>query len=108
MGLGRQPLKTVWEYIINDFITATNNLPESYNSEPQRATVGAAWAMLGKAYMAAPEETGLRDFAKADECFKTIINMGRYELLNNYADLYRYDNPNTKESLFELQFNNVS
>ena len=107
MGLGRQPLKTVWEYIINDFITATNNLPESYNSEPQRATVGAAWAMLGKAYMAAPEETGLRDFAKADECFKTIINMGRYELLNNYADLYRYDNPNTKESLFELQFNNV-
>ena len=33
--------------------------------------------------------------------------MGRYELLNNYADLYRYDNPNTKESLFELQFNNV-
>ena len=24
-----------------------------------------------------------------------------------YADLYRYDNPNTKESLFELQFNNV-
>ena len=43
----------------------------------------------------------------ADECFKTIINMGRYELLNNYADLYRYDNPNTKESLFELQFNNV-
>ena len=40
-GLGRQPLKTVWEYIINDFITATNNLPESYNSEPQRATVGA-------------------------------------------------------------------
>ena len=38
LGLGRQPLKTVWEYIINDFITATNNLPESYNSEPQRAT----------------------------------------------------------------------
>lgn len=35
-------------------------------------------------------------FAKADECFKTIINMGRYELLNDYADLYRYDNPNTK------------
>ena len=27
LGLGRQPLKTVWEYIFNDFITATNNLP---------------------------------------------------------------------------------
>lgn len=106
LGLGRQPLKTVWEYIISDFTIAAENLPESY-SDPQRATAGAAWAMLGKAYMAAPEETGLRDFAKADECFRKIIGMGRYGLLDNYADLFRYNNPNTIESLFELQFNNV-
>lgn len=64
------------EYIINDFITATNNLPESYNSEPQRATVGAAWAMLGKAYMAAPEETGLRDFARAMNVLRLLLIWG--------------------------------
>lgn len=107
LGLGPQPLTDVWQYIIDDFKTATENLPESYNGEPHRATVGAAWAMLGKAYMAAPEETGFRDFAKADECFKEIIKLGRYRLLDNYGDLFRYDNPNTVESLFELQFNNV-
>ncbi len=107
LGLGRQPLKTVWEYIISDFTTAANNLPDSYNSEPQRATSGAALAMLGKAYMSAPEETGLRDFSKADDCFKKIIATGRYKLLDKYADLFRYDNPNSAESLFELQFNNV-
>lgn len=107
LGLGRQPLKTVWQYIISDFTTAANNLLDSYNSEPQRATSGAALAMLGKAYMSAPEETGLRNFSKADDCFKKIIATGRYKLLDKYADLFRYDNPNSAESLFELQFNNV-
>src|SRR5690606_27684376 len=107
LGLGRQPLEVVWQYIIDDFTIAAENLPESYDGEPQRATKGAALAMLGKAYMAAPESTNLRDFAKADDCFKQIINLGRYHLLDNYGDLFRYDNPNTAESLFELQFNNV-
>lgn len=107
LGLGRQPLDIVWKYIIDDFTTAAQNLPDSYNSEPQRATKGAALAMLGKAYMAAPESTNLRDFSKADDCFKQIIDMGRYRLLDNYGDLFRYDNPNSAESLFELQFNNV-
>lgn len=105
LGLGPQPLDEVWKYILDDFRTAAENLPESYNAEPQRATSGAAWAMLGKAYMAAPEETGLRDFAQADECFKNM--MDRYRLVSDYADLYRYDNPNTPEAIFELQFNNV-
>lgn len=104
LGLGPQPLKDVWTYIIDDFKTAAESLPESYDAEPQRATAGAAWAMLGKAYMSAPVETGLRDFAKADECFKMIIASNRYEILNKYADIFRYDNPNSKESLFELQF----
>jgi deoxycytidylate deaminase len=30
--------------------------------------------MLGKAYMAAPEETGLRDFAKADEEYRQVLH----------------------------------
>lgn len=106
-GLGRQPLDVVWQFIIDDFTTAVNNLPESYDDEPQRATKGAALAMLGKAYMTAPESTNLRDFSKADDCFKQIIDMGQYTLLDNYSDLFRYDNPNTSESLFELQFNNI-
>lgn len=104
LGLGPQPLKDVWTYIINDFTKATETLPESYENEPGRATVGAAWAMLGKVYMSAPEETGFRDFSKADECFKKVIAMNRYALLSNFGDLYKYDNPNTKEALFELQF----
>ncbi|MCC8172061.1 MAG: RagB/SusD family nutrient uptake outer membrane protein [Parabacteroides sp.] len=105
LGLGPQPLTDVWTYIIDDLKTASESLPPSYDGQPQRATRGAALAMLGKAYMSAPKETGFRDFAKADSCFKEIINMNRYELLPDYGDLYKYDNPNTKEAIFELQFN---
>ena len=103
LGGGPQPEKDVWEYILSDFQEAVNDLPNSYDNEPQRATKGAALTMLGRAYMSAPESTGLRDYEKADECFKQVMSMG-YELVDNYADLWRYDNPNTKESIFELQF----
>lgn len=107
LGLGPQPLKDVWTYIINDFKTATEGLPDSYDNQPQRATAAAAWAMLGKAYMSAPVETGFRDFAEADKCFEKVLSNSRYGLLDNYADIFRYDNPNSKESLFELQFDPI-
>ena len=103
-GGGPQPEKDVWEYILSDFQEAANDLPASYDNEPQRATKGAALTMLGRAYMSAPKSTGLRDYQKADECFQKVMGMG-YELVDHYADLWKYDNPNTKESIFELQFN---
>ncbi|WP_165022891.1 RagB/SusD family nutrient uptake outer membrane protein [Dysgonomonas sp. ZJ279] len=104
LGLARQPLKDVWAFIINDFKIASNNLPDKWD-DPKRATSGAALAMLGKAYMYAPVETGLRDFSLAKECFDKMI--GRYDLVANFEDLYAYDKPNSVESIFELQFNNI-
>jgi len=105
LGYKRQPLKDVWEYIINDFKVASNNLPEKWTDDPKRITSGAALAMLGKAYMSAPEETGLRDFSLAKDAFEKIIN--RYQLVANYEDLFAYDKPFSSESIFELQFNNI-
>ena len=111
LGTGPQPLKDVWTFIINDFVVAGKSLPDSYGQEDvAKPTSGAACAMLGKAYMSAPKETGLRNFEKADSCFNEII--GRYQLVTNYRDLF--DNtkenennykPNSSESIFELQFN---
>jgi len=99
LGYGRQPLKDVWQFIIDDLTRAAQYAPDTH--DPGRATSGAAWAMLGKAYMSAPEETGLRDFSKAKECFENM--MSRYSLVN-YADLWNYATPNTAESILEFQF----
>ena len=101
-GYGRRSLTESWEFIISDLEKAAKYAP--LTNEPGRATSGAGYAMLGKAYMAAPVETGLRDFAKAAECFEKVMGMG-YSLVN-YADLFDYNTPNTAESIFELQFNN--
>ncbi|MDR1342856.1 MAG: RagB/SusD family nutrient uptake outer membrane protein [Prevotellaceae bacterium] len=111
LGSGRQPLTEVWTYIINDFKKATENLPPR-QSAPKRATSGAAWAMLGKAYMCAPEETGLRNYAEAKKCFEEVMK-GGYSLVPSYAILFSNDldpniwQQNTSESIFELQYENL-
>ncbi|GAA0551445.1 RagB/SusD family nutrient uptake outer membrane protein [Chitinophaga japonensis] len=102
LGLRRQPLKDVWAFIIEDLQRAAEHCPKT--NDPGRATSGAAWAMLGKAYMAAPESTGLRDFAKAAECFEKM--MGDYSLVP-YKDLWDYNKPNTAEAILEFQFSPV-
>lgn len=103
IGRTRRPLKEVWEFVINDFKTATEKLPET--NTPGRPTKYAAWAMLGKAYMSAPVETGLRDFDLAMKAFDNVT--GKYQLLANFEDLYDYNHANSAESIFEIQFNPI-
>jgi len=99
----RQPLSVVWDQIISDFTYAAENLPERQTADPRRATSGAALAMLGKVYMYAPAETGLRDYSKARDYFSQI--MSRYSLDPSYAHLFsvdiEFDSP---ESIFELDY----
>ncbi|MBW8684471.1 RagB/SusD family nutrient uptake outer membrane protein [Chitinophaga rhizophila] len=102
LGFRRQPLKDVWAFIIADLQRATLYCPET--NDPGRATAGAAWMMLGKAYMSAPVETGLRDFSKAASCFEKM--MGEYTLVP-YKDLWDYTRPNTREAVLEFQFSPV-
>ena len=101
-GYGRQSLTDTWKFVISDLEKAAKYAP--LNNDAGRATSGAGYAMLGKAYMAAPVETGLRDFAEAAKCFEKVMAMG-YSLVD-YSDLFDYRTPNTNESIFELQYNN--
>ncbi|PSL24451.1 RagB/SusD family nutrient uptake outer membrane protein [Chitinophaga ginsengisoli] len=102
LGFHRQPLKDVWTFIIADLQRAADNCPKT--NDAGRATAGAAWAMLGKAYMSAPVSTGLRDFSKAANCFEKM--MGDYSLVP-YKNLWDYNTPNTAEAILEFQFGPV-
>ena len=97
----RQPLEEVWKFIIGDFEEAVRFLPET--AEPGRASRYAALMLLGYARMAAPEETGLRDFETAAENLGDVVNSGAYTLVD-YYDLWDYNMSNTQESIFEWQF----
>lgn len=75
-----------------------SDLPESYSAESDggRATRYAAAAILGKFYMFRHE------LAKAEKEFEKLI--GKYELMENYADNFDGLHKNNKESVLEVQF----
>jgi hypothetical protein len=105
-GTTRQPLPVVYDFIIHDLERAIQYLPED-QTDKRRATKGVAQALLGKVYLYAPEESGLRDYTKARDQFAAVISSGKYQLVPNVASLWDPNNPNPVESIFSFQFSNV-
>lgn len=106
MKESRQPLPDVFKFIIDDLKFAAENLPPT-QTDPKIPTSGAAFALLGKVYLYAPEESGLRDYNKAIENFDKVIP--RYTLLPVYADLFNAAlNQNSSEIIYAFQFKNIA
>ncbi len=84
--------------IETELLAVQNDLPERYNSDSDggRATRYAAAAVLGKFYMFRHE------ISKAEKEFEKLI--GKYELMENYADNFDGLHKNNKESILEVQF----
>ena len=97
--------EVAWAQVMQDFTTASEMLPLSYNDvggmdsgDEGRATRGAAIAYLAKAQLF----TGDLNGAKAN--FERVIDLGIYSLVPNYRDNFTKDNENNSESIFEVQF----
>lgn len=89
----------VYDLIIKDMSEAAKALPETYSDSDQgRITKGAANGMLAKVYM------WQKNWEKAAEYSKKVIDSGVYDLLDNYADNFKEAFENGKESVFEVQF----
>jgi len=89
----------VWAQIIADFSEAAALLPTSYSGvDIGRANKGAALGFLGKSYLFT------KDFQKASDAFKQVMNLGVYGLMENYGDNFTEAFENNKESVFEIQF----
>lgn len=104
VDMSRQPLNVVWKQIFDDLTYASQYLTPGKQTS-QRATVGAAKAMLGKLHMYAPEESGFRNFTTAKEYFEQIIN--EYNLEAKYSTLFDEMGKiefNSTESVFELNY----
>lgn len=97
----RVPAAEVYIQIENDLMEAIDNLPDA-QSEAFRATRGAAWALLSKVYL---YQEKWQDAANAAQ---EVINMGRYELEENYGDNWDINNEHGKESIFEIAYFNTT
>jgi hypothetical protein len=94
-ALPRSPKADVYDQIIKDATEAASQLP-AVQTEKGRVTQGSAKMLLGYIYMT------LQDYAKAETALKDVTTLG-YDLMPNYADIFRTANKNNIESIFEVQ-----
>ena len=96
-----------WANIIADFEFAFNNLPE-VQAQAGRVNKWAAAAYLGKAKLYS------KDYAGAKQWFDQVIANGKtpsgekYDLLENYPDIFNAEFDNHKEAIFDVESANNS
>lgn len=105
----RNSIADTYDAIINDLTIAQENLPVS-PSEYGRATKGAAMHLLAKVYLtrgsAVSDQRGQQssDMDNAALYAQKVIDLGAYELLDNFADVFDPYNQKNKEIIFAVQF----
>ena len=100
----------VYQFIVNDLVFASKNLPvTSADWEPGRVTKWSAQGLLSKVYLSwsGLDHNGTRNEALLDSAklyAGNVCNHSGLSLMNNYADVFKYENSDNKESLFALQW----
>ncbi|UCS94980.1 RagB/SusD family nutrient uptake outer membrane protein [Echinicola marina] len=114
LEIPRSPVADVYSLIIADLEFAISNLPDEFTSATDlgRATSHAARGLLARVYMTRsgtqlhPEGPvmGTNEWDKAISLLDQIIDSGQFDLVDNYADIFAYDNENNEEIVFDIQF----
>lgn len=98
----KRPKEEVYALIIQDLQDAISVLPEQYSAgDIGRATVWSAHGLLAKVYLYRQEWDNVLTHTSA------IINSGRFALLDDFYEVFRIENENSVESIFEIQASGV-
>lgn len=113
--LPRATAEEVYEFIIEDLKFAEANLPLDDFSEGDhatgRATSSAASGLLAKVYLTMaghPLNKGVSHFTLARDYAKKVMDLGIYQLLPDYGDIFHSLNKNNREWLFSVQFSKTA
>lgn len=105
-GMSRSSVQDLYAFIIRDLQEAEQHLPLEWTGMGAgRPDLGSCKALLTEVYITAAGWP-LKDqtmWAKAAAKAQEIINLGKYELLENFEDLWLVANSNSKEDIFALQ-----
>src|SRR5690606_34875305 len=88
--------KDIWSDIENDYHFAINNLPLT-QEEPGRPTKSAAQASLASVYLFQQK------FSEAKPLLDEIINSGKYQLMENFYDVFNPEHNNNIEAVWQNQ-----
>lgn len=97
----------IYTQVISDLEKAKTLLPEPGAQDKGFPHRYAPYALLGKVYVTlAGDNSASPYWQKAkDELLEVVNREGTaYSLESSFANLFKYDNENTKESIFEVQF----
>ncbi len=103
----RASVSDIYNQIIHDLEIAEKGLPETATG---KATKYSAAHLLAKVYLtrasAVKEDKGQRpnDADSALLYAQKVIESGKYELVENFSDLWDMDNMGNKEVIFSVQF----
>lgn len=105
-GLPRSSKSKIWDQIESDLVAASEKCLPKNIEEKGRATSGAAWALLGKAYLfQANESNDQADYQGAKNAFLRVIEDNEnYRLEDNYSDNFKEETEHGPESIFEIEF----
>ncbi len=98
--LKRTPKADVYKQIEADLAAAVAVLPPTA-SQPGRITKYAAQALLGKVYLYQDK------FNEAADILEKVVN-GPFQLVANYSSIFLVTGENGSESVFEIQYSNLS
>lgn len=101
----RNTEEEVYAQIIEDLEMAASKLPDTYGDDPSvnkaRATKGAAYALMAKAYAQKPNP----DYGQVISYANMVLTSpAGYDLMGNYADLFDGSHYNNIESILEVQY----
>jgi hypothetical protein len=93
----RSSVDDVYKAIIADLKDAISKLGAPTFPQNGRATQGAARMLLADVYLVQ------KNFPGAETELKSVLQMG-YQLLSDYASVFALGNKNSRESIFEIQY----
>jgi len=99
-SLSRAPKADVYAQIEKDLNDAINVLPIA-NPQKGRITKYAAQALLGKVLLYEQK------FDEAAAMLENVVN-GPFDLVNNFGEIFLQSGENGPESVFEIQYSNLS
>lgn len=103
----KKPLADVYAQVISDYETAESLLPET--NTVGHATKYAATALKARAYLQMSGEP-LKDAtaaAKAAQACKTVIESGKYALVEDYFSQFDGKHEHNSEYIFDVEFDNT-
>ena len=107
-NLPRATKDEIYAQIISDLQKAKNLLPLKAAQEKGRPAKFAASALLGKVYIAmAGNDNTSAYWGKAKTELMDVINSNEYSLVPNFGSLWNVSNPNTTESIIEIQYSAI-